>query len=182
MGKRLRTYGAIFREPEQAETAAVDLVKAGVGFTHEAPGRFLFKTDDEDRAIDVFASGKPDALDKESRDGGPWHSISLDGRGVEREEKKMEQTHYTDTSCLTCLFTQMNQVSIADGKLKVLGDLGYWPAVEGSVEADFEIEVDYETGTFRAHVDGPLKKDSHPIKYHAKVGDLEDEDDDEDGE
>lgn len=86
---------------------------------------------------------------------------------------------FSDNSVLTCLFTQMENVSVVDGKLKVLGKLGFWPVVEESVEADFPIEVDLESGMFRCTIDGPLQKDSHPLKYRVVVGDDDDLDEDE---
>lgn len=87
----------------------------------------------------------------------------------------------SDDVVLTCLFSHMEQVSVEDGKLKVLGRLGYPPLVKDSVEADFKIEVDQESGHFRTLVDGPLRTDSHPIKYRfdseAQKGEDEGEED-----
>ncbi len=77
----------------------------------------------------------------------------------------MSQTQYSNDLVMTCVFSHMEQVSVEDGKLKVLGRNGYPPVVEGSMESDFKIEVDHETGMFRTLIDGPLKTDSHPLKY-----------------
>ena len=85
MGRTARTYEAIFYEPAHAEDAAIDLVKADMSFTYEVPGKFRFKINKEVRAIRVFTSGKPKELYREPVGGGPWHSVSLDGCGVERE-------------------------------------------------------------------------------------------------
>ncbi|KKN96773.1 hypothetical protein LCGC14_0164170 [marine sediment metagenome] len=85
---------------------------------------------------------------------------------------KTTETKLSDDVCLTCLFSHMEQVSVEDGKLKVLGRLGYPPVLKGSVEADFKIEVEPETGHLRALVAGPIRTDSHPIKYRVDVAEL----------
>ena len=85
MGK----YAAVFRltileGTHHVSVAAADLIEAEVGFTYESPGTFRFEINNEDRAINLFASGKPFRLYREDKYGGPPVTIDLDGRGVEQ--------------------------------------------------------------------------------------------------
>ncbi len=90
-----------------------------------------------------------------------------------------ETQMFSDDVVLTCIFSHMTQVSVEDGKLKVLGSLGYPPVTKGSVEADFEIDVDYGTGVFRTLLDGTLQNNSHPIKYRFDSEAQKDEEEDD---
>lgn len=102
--------------------------------------------------------------------------------GEPRQLEEPMSEMFSDDVVLTCIFSHMEQVAVEDGKLKVLGRLGYPPLVKDSVEADFKIEVDQNTGHFRTLVDGPIRTDSHPIKYRIDVDALTvEEERDEDG-